>query len=127
MSKTEDSSIKPIKTIEYTTNQPIYDMMVKLPPRAVMLAPSGQGKTTLICNLLLNHYRNCFQKIYIWSPTMAVDRTWDGVKSYCKNQLKQVESRTEKYFYDTYDPDDMQRVIDTQFRVIDYMKQQYCY
>ena len=69
------SEIKAIKTIDYNTKQPKYSFMGSLPTRSVMLGPSGTGKTTVICNLLLNHYRGCFEKIYIWSPTMAVDKT----------------------------------------------------
>ena len=118
------SEIKAIKTIDYNTKQPKYSFMGSLPTRSVMLGPSGTGKTTVICNLLLNHYRGCFEKIYIWSPTMAVDKTWDSVKEYCKKELKQVENKHDKYLFDTYNPEDMQKVIDTQFKVIEYMKNQ---
>ena len=118
------AEIKAIKTIDYHTKQSNYDHMGSLPTRSVFLGPSGTGKTNLICNLLLNHYRGCFEKIYIWSPTLPVDKTWDSVKEYCKKELKQTETKQDKYFFDSYNPEDMQKVIDTQFKVVEYMKNQ---
>ena len=53
---------------------------------------------------------------------MAVDKTWESVKEYCRKELNQQETKHEKYFFDSYNPDDMQKVIDTQFKVIEYVK-----
>ena len=120
----ESPEIKAIKTASYSCKQPNFDFMGSLPTRSILLGPSGTGKTTVMANLLLNHYRGCFQRIYIWSPTLGVDRTWDIIKTYCEKELHQVESKHEKYYYDSYSPEDMSKVIDTQFRVVEYMKNQ---
>ena len=72
--------IKAIKTVQYLCKQPKFDFMGSLPTRSILLGPSGTGKTTVMANLLLNHYRGCCQRIYIWSPTMGVDKTWDVIK-----------------------------------------------
>ena len=114
--------IKAIKTTQYTSKQPHYDFMGSLPTRSILLGPSGTGKTTVMANLLLNHYRGCFQRIYIWSPTMGVDRVWDKIKDYCEKELHQVESKTDRYYFDSYHHEDMQKVIDTQFKVIEWQK-----
>ena len=114
--------IKAIKTTQYTSKQPHYDFMGSLPTRSILLGPSGTGKTTVMANLLLNHYRGCFQQIYIWSPTMGVDKTWDVIKDYCEKELHQVESKKERYFFDSYSADDMKNVIDTQFKVVEWQK-----
>ena len=96
MNKTAD--IQPIKTVDYKTKQSHFDFMGALPTRSVLLGQSGTGKTTVMCNLLLNHYRGAFENIYIyiWSPTMSVDKTWDSVKNYCKQELKQTENKQDK-------------------------------
>ena len=114
--------IKAIKTMIYTSKQPHYDFMGSLPTRSILLGPSGTGKTTVMANLLLNHYRGCFQRIYIWSPTMGVDKTWDVIKDYCEKELHQVESKKERYLFDSYSADDMKNVIDTQFKVVEWQK-----
>lgn len=44
-----------------------------------IIAPKGSGKTTLMCNLL-QFYKNFFNAIYIFSPTVKNDEKWDWVK-----------------------------------------------
>jgi type IV secretory pathway VirB4 component len=39
----------------------------------ILLAPSGSGKTVLLSNLILNIYRGCFERIYIFSPSIDLD------------------------------------------------------
>jgi len=44
-----------------------------------IVAPKGAGKTTLIANLLF-WYRNYFNDIFIFSPTVQSDEKWDWLK-----------------------------------------------
>lgn len=46
----------------------------------LIVAPKGSGKTNLICNLILNHYKGYFHKILVASPTVDNDEKWDVVK-----------------------------------------------
>ena len=55
-----------IKTNDYNVKQAHYSHMGSLPVRAALVGPSSTGKTTVICNLLLNHYKGAFEKIYIY-------------------------------------------------------------
>ena len=48
--------IKPMKTEEYEVDQSKYPHVAKLPTRALILAPSGGGKTILIQNMILDIY-----------------------------------------------------------------------
>ena len=68
--------IKPIKLKEFETKQSKYEMVPKLPFRSVILGPSGSGKTILLQNMILDIYRDCFSRIYIFSPSIDVDATW---------------------------------------------------
>ena len=72
--------IKPIKTKEFNTKQYQYGHCGKLPMRAVVLGPSGSGKTVLLQNMILDVYKDCFSRIYIFSPSINVDMTWEPVK-----------------------------------------------
>ena len=74
--------IEPSKGIEeYTSKQSKYDVVGKLPLRDIILGPSGAGKGILISNMILNIYRDCSDRIYLFSPSIDVDKTWKPVKT----------------------------------------------
>jgi len=91
--------IEPIKVQEFEVKQSKYDMAGKLPTRAIVCAPSGGGKTVLLSNLILNIYRNCFSRIYIFSPSIDIDYTWKPVKNYIENDMKAVETEDDKFYF----------------------------
>ena len=80
--------IKPAKTKEFESRQSKYHHYAKLPMRAIALGPSGSGKTVLLQNMILDIYRGCFSRIYIFSPSIDVDQTWDPVKKYIEDKMK---------------------------------------
>jgi hypothetical protein len=114
--------IEPIKVQEFEVKQSKYDMAGKLPTRAIVCAPSGGGKTVLLSNLILNIYRNCFSRIYIFSPSIDIDYTWKPVKNYIENDMKAVETEDDKFYYDEYDPVALEHIIETQHKITNYMK-----
>ena len=71
--------IQPIKLKEYETRQSKYETVPHIPFRSVILGPSGSGKTILLQNMILDIYRNCFSRVYIFSPSINVDATWSPV------------------------------------------------
>lgn len=54
----------------------------------IIIAPKGSGKTNLIVNLLMKHYKGYFHKILVCSPTIDNDEKWDLVKD-TKHVLKE--------------------------------------
>ena len=87
--------IEPSKGVkEYTSKQSKYDVVGKLPLRDILLAPSGGGKGVLISNMILDIYRDCFDRIYLFSPSIDVDKTWKPVKEYIEKSLTQPRKRT---------------------------------
>ncbi len=74
--------IEPIEVTEYETKQSKYPHCGRLPTRNIVLGPSGSGKTVLLTNLILDVYKGCFSRIYIFSPSIDVDATWKPVKNY---------------------------------------------
>ena len=118
----EEIIIKPIKLQEYTCKQSKHDIVPKLPLRGILLAPSGSGKTVLLSNLILNVYRDCFERLYIFSPSVNVDQTWQAVKDYQEKIMKVKETPKEQLYFDHYNPEDLQNIIDTQHKIILHMK-----
>ena len=74
--------IEPIKVTEYETKQSKYPHCGKLPIRSKVMGPSGSDKTVLLTNLILDVYRGCFSRIYIFSPSIKVGMAWAPVKIY---------------------------------------------
>ena len=78
-------------------------------------------RTVLIQNLILKIYRNSFERIYIFSPTVNVDDTWTPVKKYVTDVMK-VDTEKEQVYYEEYDPIALKKLIETQHKVIDFQK-----
>ena len=82
------------------------------------MAPSGSGKTVLLSNMMLNIYRGCFERVYIFSPSVNVDQTWEEVKKVQDKVMGVKETETDPLYVDHYDPEDLQHIIETQQKVI---------
>ena len=113
--------IKPIDVKEYTSKQSKYDVVGKLPLRDIILGPSGAGKGVLLSNMILDIYKGCFDRIYIFSPSIDVDKTWIPVKEYIEKSQK-VDLKKEKLFFDSYDAEALENIVSTQHKVAEHMK-----
>ncbi len=114
--------VKPVKFKEFEVKQSKYEMVGKLPTRAIIVGPSGSGKTVLLQSMILDIYRGCFSRIYVFSPSIHVDYTWQAVKDFIKNEMKVAETDTDKFYYDSYQPEALSNIINTQHKIVDYMK-----
>ena len=108
-------SIEPIEPKTYEYKQSKFDVADKLPFRSIICASSQGGKGILLQNLILKINKNCFERIYIFSPTASVDDNWIPVKRYIIDHLK-VDNDKERYLFDDYDPTALQKIIDTQHK-----------
>jgi len=118
MSEDNNISIKPIQTKQYEVKQSKFEACGKLPIRSVILGPSGSGKTILLQNMIMNLYDKCFERVYIFSPSINVDATWTPVKDYIENKMDAHESDDDKFYFDHYDQDSLESIITTQNKII---------
>jgi tRNA A37 threonylcarbamoyladenosine biosynthesis protein TsaE len=117
--------VKPIFTKEFEVKQSKYDTVAgKLPIRSIILGPSGSGKTVLLQSMILDIYRACFSRIYIFSPSIDVDHTWKPVKKYISEEMKVVHSDEEPIYFDHYDPSALANILDIQHKITMHMKSQ---
>ena len=100
--------IKPYKSTEYIFDQSKYNIAAQLPMRSLIVGPSGTGKSVLLHNMIMNIYRGCFNRVYIFSASIHVDMSWQPVIKYLKNDLKQDEIK-EQYLFDTYNDSELQK------------------
>ena len=75
------------------------------------------GKTVLLTNMILDSYKGCFSRIYIWSPSINVDSTWKPVKDYIRDTI--APNHREQCYFDSYEPSELEQVIKPQQKVID--------
>ena len=115
--------VKPKKMKEFISKQSKYKMLGTLPSSALVIGPSGSGKTILLQSLITDIYSFSFERIYVFSPSIFVDYSWMPVKDYTSKELKLSESDDEKFYFDTYNEEALQRIIDTQHKIIKYMKE----
>ena len=71
--------------------------------------------------MIVDIYRDVFERTYIWSPSISVDSNWLPVKKYIQDNLK-VDLEKEKRFFDDYIPEELEKVIKQQHKVIEYQK-----
>ena len=114
--------IKPIKVTEYETKQSKYEMVPNLPVRSIILGPSGSGKTILLQNMVLDIFRYCFSRIYIFSPSIDVDMTWEPVKHYIEKSMNIQHTDDEPIYFDHYDPVALEHIIGVQHKLAQYQK-----
>ena len=89
-SKHDSLDIKPIDLKEYSCKQSKHGHVPKVPLRMILLAPSGSGKTVLLSNLILNIYRGCFERIFVFSPSIDIDKTWEPVKKHQEDDMARI-------------------------------------
>ena len=117
--------VPPIKLKEYTSKQSQYQQCAKLPMRSIVLGPSGSGKTILLQNMILDIYEGCFDKIYMFSPSVNLDHTWQPVKEYIKDKMKiKGDDKEDPIYFDEYDSEALMKIMETQMKITDYMKKQ---
>ena len=94
---------------------PINDIVPKPPMILTCVSPAKTGKSTICGNLLLRYYKNCFDRVFLFSPTASTDKT---TRSYLKafdnddidTELIVIEDHADLMAGDTF----IQEIIDDQ-------------
>ena len=81
MSNNNIPIVKPINVKEYEFKQSKYDIAPRLPFSHIITGPSGSGKGILLQSMILDIYRDVFERMYVWSPSLSVDSNWSPVKN----------------------------------------------
>ena len=118
MSGDNNIVIKPIQTKQHEVKQSKFEACGKLPIRSIILGPSGSGKTILLQNMIMNLYDKCFERVYIFSPSINVDNSWSPVKEYIEDKMKAIETETDKFYFDHYDREALESIITTQNKIV---------
>ena len=77
--------------------------------------------------MVLDIYRDCFSRIYIFSPSINVDSTWLPVFKNVLRKSLHLHPKKENIYVDHYDPSDLINIIATQHKVTDFYEEKEIY
>ena len=90
----EVPDVWPRKIKEFMSKQSRFPHVPRLPMRALVYGPSGSGKSVLLQSMVLDIYKGCFERIYVFSPSIHLDHTWHEVKRYVREDLGVDDKRS---------------------------------
>ena len=95
------------------------DVLPPLPCRILVTGPSGSGRTQLAVDMLTRLYDGCFERIYVFPPSVHLDSVWTVAKDHVKAMGIPEE---EQCFFDTWDEDKLEEILSTQRAVVKHQK-----
>ena len=117
------AAISPAQAIHWDAKGSRFKHMQKPPLRWLIAGPSGAGKGVTMQNLLLNHYRGAFERIYVFSPTAELDTsTWGPIRKMLQDKMG-VDLQKEPAFFEEFDPAVVQRLISKHSEVVRKQKE----
>ena len=97
------AAIDPVKSATFTHKQSEFPQLQGvLPMRWCAAGPSGSGKGYVFANMILKHFRGCWARVYIFSPTAVLDKTWDPVRKHLQEDLG-IDLKKEPAFFEEWD------------------------
>lgn len=86
--------------------------------RSLIIGPSASGKTFLLNKLITHIYKDCFERVYIFSQSINLDRTYDPIKE------TQKQIKGEDLYFETFDEQALQTIINKHSRIIAKLKEE---
>jgi hypothetical protein len=115
--------VVPPKVPKYESAQSKFEHLPELPLRQLVVGPSGSGKTVYLTNLVTNFYRGCFERVYIFSPSIWVDDNWKSVMKYQQKEMGVPKDEYPELYHEDYDPAKLQEIIETHKHVVQVAKE----
>ena len=88
----------------------------------LITGPSGSGKTQLAVDTCTRIYAGCFERIYVFSPSVHLDSAWNPVKDYVYKTMGVPEE--EQCFFDTWDEAQLQEILKIQRAVVEHKQKE---
>ena len=111
----ESAKVTPLPHAERHYKLGRYEAMPKVSFRMLLTGRSGSGKTVTISSLILDHYRGCFENMYIFSSTAHLDPTFQAIARYGQEELGQGKTddpASIEFVYTTFDEAAIHEIMD---------------
>ena len=118
---TKDLKIQVHGNASWECKQSSHGHLPKLPARGIFIAPSQIFKTVCMIDLILRQYRGCFERIYVFSPSVDIDSAWGPVKEYVRVQLGVRDN--EQCFFHEFDHDALHKIVAEQHKLTIALKE----
>jgi len=113
----------PRKTPEYYIKQPQSEILAKLPgAHHIILGPSKSGKSVLWQSMILDGYKDCFSRIFIFTPSGLVDDSLKPIKQYVEKTLGHDVKKEGPYIFEDLDAKQIQSILKKQEKIHDMLK-----
>ena len=109
------AKVTPLPHAERHYKNSSYKAMPKVPFRMMLTGRSGSGKTVTISSMVLDHYRGCFENVYISSSTARLDPTFKAIAQYAQEELGQGKTDDPafiEFVYATFDEAAIHQIMD---------------
>ena len=115
--------VKPRPTPDYYVKQPKSEILARLPgANHIILGPSKSGKSVLWQSMLLDGYRGCFSRIFLFTPSGNVDDSLEPIKKYIETQLGHDVRSEGPYIFEELDPAVIRGILKKQEKIHDTLK-----
>jgi hypothetical protein len=117
------AQIKVHGNTEYNYAQSSHQEAPQLPARALIVVPSGSGKTVVLVSLICDILRqrdgsSCFARVYVVSPTINLDPQWEPVKKFQRRTMRVSQDEDEELYMDRYSETALSRIVRRQQAVV---------
>lgn len=68
--------------------------------------------------MILDIYRGCFQRVFIFSASIHVDSVWHPVKEY----IEKIPKVNPKNYFDEFNKEDLEDILEQQYKISQYQK-----
>ena len=115
--------VKPRATPEYYIKQPKSEILARLPgANHIILGPSKSGKSVLWQSMLLDGYKGCFSRIFLFTPSGNVDDSLEPIKKYIEKDLGHDVKSEGPYIFEELDPAVIRGILKKQEKIHDTLK-----
>ena len=115
--------VKPRPTPDYYVKQPKSEILARLPgANHIILGPSKSGKSVLWQSMLLDGYRGCFSRIFLFTPSGNVDDSLEPIKRHIERDLGHDVKSEGPYIFEELDPAVIRGILKKQEKIHDTLK-----
>ena len=115
--------VEQLKAPKFHSRQSKYAHMPEVPFRIISLGPGSSGKTLMLQNLILHHYRGVFDFIALFAPTAKLDVGWKPVFDYIEKEMGQkLDDPKFPSVFENFRGEDLDRITGDQFKIIKKLK-----
>ena len=91
------------------------------PMRICTSSPSGAGKSVWIVDMITRIYAGCFERIFVFSPSVDIDSIWTPVRDYVRKVMGVPE---EEECFSEWNEDTLAGILATQRQVVAHQKKE---